>query len=176
MEERLARQSFLGANSDRILDGCRVAIIGLGGGGSHIAQQLAHVGVGDIVVIDPDVVEESNLNRLVGATARDAHRQTPKVDVTERVIRGVHAGARVTKIKGRWQQRAELLRDCTAIFGCVDTFSDREQLEIAARRYLIPYLDIGMDVHPLGSEFCIKWAGDSLNARRALSALPRCYH
>jgi tRNA A37 threonylcarbamoyladenosine dehydratase len=41
MTERLSRQSFLGQSSDEILAHCRVGIIGLGGGGSHIAQQLS---------------------------------------------------------------------------------------------------------------------------------------
>ena len=86
MVDRLLRQSFLGSDSDATLWRLRVAIVGLGGGGSHIAQQLAHVGVGKFVLIDPDVVEDSNLNRLVGAGARDAIKHTPKVQVLKRVI------------------------------------------------------------------------------------------
>ena len=73
MSERadFSRQSFLGAQSERKLAETRVAIVGLGGGGSHIAQQLAHVGVGHFRLIDPDCMEASNLNRLVGATQSD---------------------------------------------------------------------------------------------------------
>jgi molybdopterin/thiamine biosynthesis adenylyltransferase len=152
---RLARQSFLGENSEHTLAGSRIAIIGLGGGGSHVAQQLAHVGVGEFVLLDPDVVEETNLNRLVGATVADVSRKTPKVDVAARLITGVNPGARITKRQATWQGHAVLLRECTAIIGCVDSFSEREQLDIAARRYLVPYIDIGMDVHAVGEEFFI---------------------
>lgn len=155
MERRLIRQSFLGADSDKVLAASRVGLVGLGGGGSHLAQQLAHLGVGHFAVLDPDCVDETNLNRLVGATAEDVRRGTPKVDVAERVILGINPDARIVKAQHKWQERGELLRDCTAIFGCVDSFSEREQLEIAARRYLVPYIDIGMDVHAVGSEFCI---------------------
>jgi ThiF family len=56
-----------------------VGLAGLGGGGSHIVQQLAHIGFQRFVVYDGDVVEESNLNRLVGATSIDVPAETPKL-------------------------------------------------------------------------------------------------
>jgi molybdopterin/thiamine biosynthesis adenylyltransferase len=155
MDNRLARQSFLGTDSHIVLAATRVGLVGLGGGGSHLVQQLAHLGVGRFVVIDPDHVEDTNLNRLVGATARDVLNRTPKVDIAERVILGVTPKADVVKVCKKWQTGAELLRDCTVIFGCVDSFTERAQLEVAARRYLIPYLDVGMDVHKVGDAYCI---------------------
>lgn len=155
MEERLARQSFLGAHSDQVLAATRVAIIGLGGGGSHVAQQLAHLGVGQFVLLDPDVVEETNLNRLIGATSIDAVLQTPKVDVVARTILRLNSTARIIRLRASWQDHAVLLRECDVIIGCVDKYAEREQVEIAARRYLVPYIDIGMDVHANGAEFYI---------------------
>ncbi|MDE2184831.1 MAG: ThiF family adenylyltransferase [Alphaproteobacteria bacterium] len=44
---------------------------------------------------------------------------------------------------------------CDVIFGCVDSFRERDELERFARRYLIPYIDLGMDVHPVPSGFGI---------------------
>ncbi len=151
-----SRQSFLGKNSPQIIASLRVAIVGLGGGGSHIAQQLAHVGIGNFVLVDFDHVEDSNLNRLVGATAKDVNKARLKVDIIARQIKAVNPAMKITKITKPWQEDAEHLRDCHAIFGCVDSFSCRRDLEVFARRYLIPYIDIGMDVHPLPSgEFSI---------------------
>jgi tRNA A37 threonylcarbamoyladenosine dehydratase len=49
-----------------------VGIVGLGGGGSMVAEQIAHLGVGRIVAIDFDVVRTHNLSRIVGATGGDA--------------------------------------------------------------------------------------------------------
>lgn len=152
---RLASQSFLGSNSESILAQARIAIIGLSGGGSHVALQLAHVGAGNFVVVDYDHVEARNLNRMVGATARDARLGTLKTNIIRRVIKRVNPRARVLAVSKKWQEEAENLRDCDVIFGCVDTFSERQQLEAAARRYLIPYIDIGMDVCPVDDGFSI---------------------
>jgi hypothetical protein len=55
----------------------------------------------------------------------------------------------VTVIKRKWQEEATLLRDCDFIFGCVDSFAARNELERVARRYLVPYIDIGIDVHQM---------------------------
>lgn len=149
------RQSFLGPESDVFFERCHVGIIGLGGGGSHIAQQLSHVGVGVFSAFDHDQVEDTNLNRLVGATAEDVARQTYKVHVAQRVIMGVNPRARVYPIAERWQSAAEQLRLCDVIFGCVDSLVERQQIETLARRYLIPYIDIGMDVHRIDQRFAI---------------------
>jgi len=155
MKERLKRQSFLGPESDQILGDCKLAIIGLGGGGSHIAQQSAHLGVSNFLLFDPDEVEESNLNRLIGATAQDVIAGTLKATVASRLIKGVNPDAVVEGIKGKWQEHHSLLRDCDIVFGCLDTYRDRYELEVAARRYLIPYIDLGMDVYEVDDRFCV---------------------
>lgn len=156
MNDNESRQSFLGRDSDRKLAEAKIAIVGLGGGGSHIAQQLAHIGIGNFVLFDADSIEDTNLNRLVGGTAHavvDGHR---KVDIAERLIRSVQPRSVIEKYDTEWQRNAESLRDCDLIFGCVDSFRGRAELERVARRYLIPYLDIGMDVVALGlSEFLV---------------------
>lgn len=155
MKERSKRQSFLGPDHEKVLAGCQVSIIGLGGGGSHIVQQLAHVGIGNFILIDHDKVEESNLNRLIGAKWSDVSKATPKTTVAWRLINGINPEAKVKAVCKKWEETAELLRDTTVIFGCVDSFQARHEIEIYARRYLIPYIDIGMDVHQRGDEFDI---------------------
>lgn len=155
MTNRLKRQGFLGPTSAHTLENCSIGVVGLGGGGSHIVQQLAHVGVGNFVIVDPDIVEETNLNRLVGATHEDVRLSTLKTHVARRVIRGVNPRANVSTIANPWQEAAESLRECDVIFGCLDTFRARSELETMARRYLIPYIDIGMDVHQLADHFAI---------------------
>lgn len=147
MREVLARQQFLGPSSDEALHQLRVAVVGVGGGGSHVALQLAHIGVGQCVLIDPDAVEEANLNRMIGATAADVTRRAAKVQVLARRMRRVNASMRIETYQDRWQNETRVLRDCDVIFGCIDTFAARADLERAARRYLTPYIDIGMDVH-----------------------------
>jgi molybdopterin/thiamine biosynthesis adenylyltransferase len=155
MKARTKRQNFLGHKSDKTLAALNVGIVGLGGGGSHIVQQLAHVGVGHFVIVDPDRIEDSNLNRLVGGTEADVRNSELKVRIAARVIRGVNPRATIVPISKRWQEAAHALRDCDVIFGCVDSFAARDELERAARRSLTPYIDLGMDVHAVGSRFLI---------------------
>jgi len=155
MNDWLSRQSFLGANSDEVLSRCRAGIIGLGGGGSHIAQQLAHLGVGDFVLFDPDYVEETNLNRLVGATKKDAARATPKTTVSRRLIKRINRNAEVLQVPKEWQEEGRLVADCDVVFGCVDTYIAREEIERVCRRFMIPFIDIGMDVKELSDGYLI---------------------
>lgn len=145
---RYSRQSFLGPNSQDIIEDATIGVVGLGGGGSHIVQQLAHIGFKNYVLYDKDIVEETNLNRLVGAKWRDVEKKTPKVKVSIRVISGLHRKKRIVAHQSIWQENPEALKQCDIVFGCVDGFSQRQQLEAFCRRYLIPYIDIGMDVHP----------------------------
>lgn len=155
-EPDFSRQSFLGAQADDIFRAIRVSIVGLGGGGSHLAQQLAHLGVGSFRLIDPDCIESSNLNRLVTATQTDVDEKRPKVEILERTIKAIRPYARVMTAQSKWQEVDALIRDADVIFGCVDGYNQRKQLERAARRFLVPYIDIGMDVHRIeDGEFAI---------------------
>ncbi len=151
-EEKYSRQSFLGVNSENIFAETVVGIVGLGGGGSHIVQQLAHIGFQNYVIYDPDKIEDTNLNRLVGALESDVAKQTLKIDIAKRVILGLQPKAKVLALADKWQDNPEPLRNCDLIFGCVDGFSQRRELEACTRRYLIPLIDIGMDVHIVGDE------------------------
>lgn len=149
---RLDRQSFLGANSDAVLDAATIGIVGLGGGGSHVAQQAAHVGIGGYVNADPDIIEETNTNRLIGGTLADVAAGRSKVIIAERLIRGLNPGARIIPVQDNWLAAVDDLKLCEVIVGAVDNMKEREQLERFARRHLIPYIDIGMDVHELGKK------------------------
>jgi len=145
--DRYTRQSFLGANAERVIAQCTVGVVGLGGGGSHIVQQLAHIGFQRYVIYDDDVVEDSNLNRLIGARSVDSRADTPKLHIAKMMIYGLQATARVRGFPCKWQDHPEPLRDCHIVFGCVDSYRGRQELEVACRRYLMHYIDIGMDVH-----------------------------
>jgi len=147
-----SRQSFLGADSERTLADTRVLIAGLGGGGSHIAQQLAHLGVGHIALVDPQTIEASNLNRLIGATDADVQAKTPKVDIARRLIKGIRSWIDVEVSQTPWQAADHLLRSAHIVFGCLDGFRQRMYLESAARSFLLPFIDIGMDVTRLSDD------------------------
>lgn len=152
VSEVFDRQSFLGKHSELNFENLRVGIVGLGGGGSHIAQQLAHIGVKNIVLFDDDIIEASNLNRLVGGQYGDLACKEAKSSIARRMIMNVLPSANVIEVSSRWQLRPEELQKCDVVFGCVDTYIARQQLEAECRRYLIPLIDIGMDVYQSGSK------------------------
>jgi len=150
--DRYDRQSFLGPHSQETIERYRIGVAGLGGGGSHVVQQLAHVGFLDYVLFDADIVSLSNLNRLIGATLRDAEMGILKTEVASRLVLGLQPAAKVTACNSRWQDNPSLLRGCDLVFGCVDSFAQRQELEAMLRRFLVPYVDVGMDVHAVEGE------------------------
>lgn len=146
MTDQYKRQSFLGNTAQDIFAGTRVGIIGLGGGGSHVGQQLAHIGFQNFRIFDPQEIERPNLNRLVGGRDVDVNRSMRKVDIAARLIKGIQPKATVEKIYGRWQDDPEKFRTCDLVVACVDGYAARAEIEQSARRYLMPVIDIGMDV------------------------------
>ena len=145
--DRYSRQSFLGQDTEKHIANCTIGVVGLGGGGSHIIQQLAHIGFQRYVIYDNDSVENSNLNRLVGAVNSDISAKTPKIQVAKRMVLKLQPRANIREFSCRWQDFPLPLRECQIVFGCVDSFKERHELEVVCRRYLMHYIDIGMDVH-----------------------------
>ncbi len=90
-QERIERQErLLGKESTRILAESRVAVFGLGGVGSYAAEALARGGVGQMVLVDRDVVSESNINRQLCALT-DTVGQA-KVTVMAERMKQIHPG------------------------------------------------------------------------------------
>ena len=147
ISDRYTRQSFLGPDSESEVANCTIGIVGLGGGGSHIVQQLAHIGFQRYILYDDDVVEELNLNRQIGATPTDVLAGTSKLHLAKMIIYGLQPKARIEAYPCKWQERPGPLQKCQIVIGCLDSFQGREELEVACRRYLMHYIDIGMDVH-----------------------------
>lgn len=149
------RQSFLGPASEQDLADITVGILGLGGGGSHVVQQLAHLGVGGYVIADPDTIDETNLNRLVGGTRADIDAKELKIRIAERAIRRVLPNARTSAHAKPWQEIASELKHCDVIIGGLDSVIAKDELDRFCKRFLIPYIDMGMDVHKVDARFLI---------------------
>jgi len=147
--DRYNRQSFLGPHSEEIIAQSIIGVVGLGGGGSHVVQQLAHLGFKNFVLCDDDFITDSNLNRLVGGTLADVEAKRLKVVIAERTIRNLHKDANIIGPAKKWELVSLDLIGCDLIVGCVDKFCIRRDLEAFCRRHMIPYLDVGMDVQKL---------------------------
>lgn len=128
------------------LKGFRVGVIGAGGTGSATATLSARAGVGQLVIVDEDIVETTNLNRLHGATQVDADAMRPKAEVVAREIARMGIGARVLAMRG-WVSAPDVrdtLKSCDVIFCCTDDHSGRVFLNRLAYYYLIPVFDMGL--------------------------------
>jgi len=137
---------LLGKYGQESISKIRVAIVGLGGTGSVVAQELAHLGVSDFTLIDPDCVDESNLNRLIGA--EQVQIGLPKVDVVAGSIARINSRATVTTHMGNilFLRSAKLLLGADFIFCCTDSQASRATINQIAYQYYIPTIDIGVSI------------------------------
>ncbi|HZN72703.1 MAG TPA: ThiF family adenylyltransferase [Micromonosporaceae bacterium] len=153
-KERFDRQlRVLGKPGQRILAELTVGVVGAGGLGSHVIQQLIHLGVGRVVVIDPDHVAPSNLSRLVGATRFDAALRRPKTAVARRLSRRVGGPTQVREVRGSVTDEgpARRLLSCSLVVGCTDNQWSRTVLNAIAYQYYIPVLDLGVELQNTGA-------------------------
>jgi molybdopterin-synthase adenylyltransferase len=148
VRRRLDRQTIaIGPESDARLAAASVAVIGVSGGGSHVCQQLAHQGVGRIVPVDDQLVEDVQLGRMVGAQETDID-VSYKTAVMHRLITSVDSSLRVDEVRSRFPSPEAIaaLKTVDVVVSCVDTFGAREQINAFCRRYHLPLVDIGMGI------------------------------
>lgn len=121
-----------------------ICIAGVGGLGSMLAVELARLGIGDLTLVDPDHVEESNLPRLLGATEDDVGED--KVEVIGRRVQESNPEARVSTVSGRIEDEEEVLEDKDMVVGCLDEMKPRVVLNDYAIQNLKTYLDAGVRI------------------------------
>jgi hypothetical protein len=123
-----------------------VAVIGASGTGAPTIEQLIRLGVGEIVSVDDDVMEERNVNRIVNSTMADAEAKRPKVDVAADAAKRIGLGTRLIAIKKNlWHPVVvRAVAQCDVVFGCMDTIDGRFLLNAISTFYNIPYFDIGI--------------------------------
>ncbi len=128
------------------LKGMRIGVIGAGGTGSATAPLLVRAGAGQVVVIDDDIVEATNLNRLHGATQSDADAMRPKAEVVAAELARMGLGSRIVALRGWVNSPAirDALKSCDVIFCCTDDHSGRVFLNRLAYFYLLPVFDMGL--------------------------------
>ncbi len=136
-----------GGAGQKIVSSLTVALVGLGGTGSVAAQQLAHLGVRNFVLIDPDVLEETNLNRVVG-TAPDSVGQA-KIDTAAALITSIQPEASVQRVQRSVtaKEAIEALRTVDCVFMCTDSHVSRALLSEFSYQYLVPAFDIGVAIN-----------------------------
>lgn len=133
-----------------------VGVVGCSGTGSPVIEQLMRLGIGELVLVDDDRMEERNVNRIINSTMDDAREGRFKVDVLSRAIEQTGLGTRVVPIaKNLWDKEAiYAVGQCDILFGCLDSIDGRYLLNSIATFYTQPYFDIGirLDAVPSGAQ------------------------
>ncbi len=162
--DRQAR--LFGDSGQDLLRRQTVGVIGAGGVGSLLIEYLARLGVGRLLLVDPDRIEISNLSRVVGATRADAaswlveeSRPTwvrrvggqlakPKVEIARRVARAanptVHVEAYAADVV--FGDVAARLTSCDYLFLAADSMQARLVFNAMVQQYLIPGIQVGAKV------------------------------
>jgi sulfur carrier protein ThiS adenylyltransferase len=133
MAALLAARSGPGVHA--ALRGARVGIAGLGGLGSAVAVALARTGVGELLLVDFDVVEPSNLNRqqyFVDQIGR------PKVDALAENLRRIHPYVRLhwKNVRVKRDNVADLFRGCQVLAECFDDPDTKRDFLVSVRETL----------------------------------------
>lgn len=144
---------MFGAAGQRLLRSANVAIIGLGGIGSLVNEYLARLGVGNLVLIDPDTIETTNFSRVVGATTADLPRAdrmlgSAKVAIAARVAHEAQPGIVPVAVVQDFTRASSVQQvlDCDFIFLAADTMRARLLFNAIVQQYYIPGVQLGSKV------------------------------
>lgn len=130
------------------LKNIRAAVIGVSGTGSIVAEQLARLGIGELTLIDFDLIEHKNLNRILNATTADADTSRSKVEMFADAIAGYRPDAMVIPLAETILSREAVaaLSECDVVFSCVDSAEGRQMADFACEAFMLPLIDMGVTI------------------------------
>lgn len=122
------------------LNNTKIAIFGLGGVGSFALEGLVRAGIGNLVLIDNDCVELTNLNRQIFATHKTIGK--PKVEIAKQRILDINPNANVEIHQEFFMPETEGILDDSIdyIVDCIDTVTAKIELVVRAERLNIPII------------------------------------
>ena len=135
------RQSDIGTFTDR-----SALIIGVGGVGSWLAIDLALLGVGTLILVDPDILESSNLNRTLFKLDQTS---TMKTQAIKNLIYERRPNCIVLPIEEYFTNQILDKYKVDYIFDCTDNLASRQMIleyfELHEGQLKIPYCKCGYD-------------------------------
>lgn len=161
---------FFGGKGQKKLEGIKVSVVGVGGLGTHVIQQLSYLGVNAFYLIDDESLDKTNMNRYVGARPDEIGQK--KVDIAKRIITEINPDASVSTIPYPLQSEEafEGIINSECVFGCLDNEGSRLVLNELSSAYKIPYFDLASEIFPeesvYGGRICI-----SLDAEGCIDCL-----
>ena len=133
-----------GAAVQETLGDLRVAVVGCGGTGSAVAEQLVRLGVRHLQLFDADKLSDSNVTRVYGSRPSDVRK--PKVEILKHHLTAIApsldciTSERMITLK----DSAEQLTSCDLVFGCTDDNAGRMVLSRLSSYFLTPIIDVGV--------------------------------
>src|SRR3989338_4867634 len=125
--ERYSRQSILaeiGANGQKKIENARVGIVGVGALGTVAAELLVRAGINEVVLIDRDVIEESNLQRQSLYTEQDVGRS--KAVVARERLQLINSAVAIEACAVQLDHKnIDLLKECDIVLDCTDNLNTR---------------------------------------------------
>jgi proteasome lid subunit RPN8/RPN11 len=123
-------------------------VIGVSGTGSIVAEQVARLGFGEVILIDHDQLEEKNLNRILNATLDQALAGQSKVEMFAQAINRIRRIPFAKPISTSILTREAVLAAAGAdvIFSCVDTHQARMVADLISTTFLVPLFDVGVKI------------------------------
>ena len=140
MDRYIRNKQLISEKEQEMLSGKTVAVIGLGGLGGHIAEQLARLGAGNLILIDSDVVEPNNLNRQMFATEKTLG--TPKTQAAAERLEAVNPHVKYSTHREylTLENGAKLLRGADIVMDAVDNVPTRYVLEKCCAELNLPFV------------------------------------
>ena len=166
-----------GAYGQEKLSRTSVGVIGAGGIGSIVIECLARLGVREIVCVDDDIVEESNISRMLGSFPDDAKNRRRKVEVLQHHVERINSRITFEGIVGSVLNPfvMEKLKGVDCLISGTDTQSSRLVLNSFSVQYLIPLIDLGTEIVLDGEGKRIDRAGGKVRIVRPGKWCLRCY-
>ncbi len=128
MERYKRNYSSISKTEQDILKNTKVAIVGLGGLGGYVVENLTRLGVTDLHIIDSDVFETSNLNRQVLSTEENIGKEKVK-EAYNRIMK-INSNAKVKVYNSRLTENSyDMLEGVNFVFDCLDSIKSRLDLE-----------------------------------------------
>lgn len=144
LDGRYSRQVLvLGEKAQKKLQKANVAVLGLGALGTVAAELLCRAGVGSLLLIDRDCVEESNLQRQMLYTEKDVGRAKAKAAAD--ALKNINSAITIQSIIDdvNYRNIATLLKKCTLVLDCTDNLYTRFLLNEFCREHSIPWIYAG---------------------------------
>ena len=124
-------ERLIGADGLARLQNSRVILFGTGGVGSWCAEALVRSGIGHLTIVDPDCVDETNINRQLPATTATVGQ--PKVEVLKKRLLEINPSADITALRQRYEKGADFgLSGYDVIIDAIDSLTDKMNLLLEA--------------------------------------------